>query len=305
MSDHDAAPDPIDDAYVRAEALMDDEAARTARRARVLAAVAQVGDAAPAEAPAPRRRTDWRRGGWLAAAGFTGLVIFAVVRVNLAVQRPPQPPPPPIPQAAPPMDELRANTPTPPAPPAVDARPRPTPPPPPVQIHETPLPPVGVTPPPPIAIAPTPPAPPSPPPPMAPVVVGEQPPAAAAAARVGDLIVTAQKREQRLQNVPVAVSTFTASEHSDAAARLRAAATAGQTDTLEGLLGKGAPVDAPDADGYTALMWSVVTDHPAAAALLRRHGASLDLKNKAGQTARDLAKAKDDPALTQALGLAP
>jgi hypothetical protein len=41
VSDHDAAPDPIDKAYVQAEALLSDEEARAARRARVLAAVAR------------------------------------------------------------------------------------------------------------------------------------------------------------------------------------------------------------------------------------------------------------------------
>ena len=33
MSDHDAAPDPIDKAYAQAEARLDDEAARAAHKA--------------------------------------------------------------------------------------------------------------------------------------------------------------------------------------------------------------------------------------------------------------------------------
>ena len=39
MSDFDPTPDPIDEAYVRAEALLADEAARAARRDRILAGV--------------------------------------------------------------------------------------------------------------------------------------------------------------------------------------------------------------------------------------------------------------------------
>ena len=39
--------------------------------------------------------------------------------------------------------------------------------------------------------------------------------------------------------------------------------------------------------------------------LLRRHGASLDRRNNAGETARDMAAAQGDDALNQALGLAP
>ena len=49
MSDHDAAPDPIDKAYVQAEAMLDDEAARAARRARVLGAVAAEAGAAASQ----------------------------------------------------------------------------------------------------------------------------------------------------------------------------------------------------------------------------------------------------------------
>ena len=74
MSEHDDAPDPIDKAYVEAEAMLGDvlgdDEARAARRARVLAAVERE-TATPAVAPdtsLPSRRPDWRRGGWLAAA---------------------------------------------------------------------------------------------------------------------------------------------------------------------------------------------------------------------------------------------
>ena len=68
---------------------------------------------------------------------------------------------------------------------------------------------------------------------------------------------------------------------------------------------QGVSVDAPDADGKTALMESIQADRPAVAALLRRHGASLDAEDQAGESARDMAAAKGDPALNQALGVAP
>ena len=74
---------------------------------------------------------------------------------------------------------------------------------------------------------------------------------------------------------------------------------------MKTLLTQGVPVDAPDADGKTALMQSIGADRPAVAALLRRHGASLDTLDSTGQSARDMAAAKGDAALNQALGLAP
>jgi ankyrin repeat protein len=92
---------------------------------------------------------------------------------------------------------------------------------------------------------------------------------------------------------------------SDQAARLRAAAAAGRTSEVVDLLEQGAPVDAPDAAGDTALMKSLQADHPATAAALRRHGASLDHKNHAGESARDLATTKNDPELDRAIGLSP
>jgi len=89
----------------------------------------------------------------------------------------------------------------------------------------------------------------------------------------------------------------------DQAARLRAAAADGRTAELETLLAQGVPVDAQDDDGTTALMKSIQADQPAAAALLRRHGANLDQKDRAGVSARDMARAKHDPELDQALRL--
>lgn len=91
----------------------------------------------------------------------------------------------------------------------------------------------------------------------------------------------------------------------DQAEQLRAAAEAGQADKVAALLAKGAPVDLADEAGDTALMKAVRADHPATAILLRRHGANLDRRNRAGETARDLAAAAGDAELDRALGLKP
>jgi hypothetical protein len=144
------------------------------------------------------------------------------------------------------------------------------------------------------------------------VVTRERTEKAAAANDVGalaggerdeEITVTASRRETG--------STFAAraaapsARPASQAAKLRAAAAAGRTAEVDALLEQGAPIDAPDADGNTALMKSLQADHPAAAASLRRHGASLDRRNHAGENARDIATQKDDPALNQAIGLAP
>ena len=71
MSDpNDFETDPIDQAYRQAEAAQGDEAARAARRARLLAAMAQETPAAPVPPPGVRKPgSGWRAGGWLIAAG--------------------------------------------------------------------------------------------------------------------------------------------------------------------------------------------------------------------------------------------
>ena len=104
------------------------------------------------------------------------------------------------------------------------------------------------------------------------------------------MIVTAEKRK---------------SPRDEKAEQLRDAAQAGQADQVAALLAKGAPVDLPDVTGDTALMKSVRADHPATAILLRRRGASLDRRNLAGESARDLAAKVGDPELDRALGLKP
>ena len=89
------------------------------------------------------------------------------------------------------------------------------------------------------------------------------------------------------------------------ATRLHAAAAAGRLAELETLLEQGTPVDALDSEGETALMKSIQARNPAAAALLRRHGAGLDRINRNGVSARDMAASIDDPDLNRALGLGP
>ena len=147
------------------------------------------------------------------------------------------------------------------------------------------------------------------------VATGERAEKAAAAndvaAASGDardeITVTAARRSSAFAAPRAALGRFAASltRPADQAARLRAAAAAGRTAEVESLLGQGVPVDVPDADGDTALIKSVRADHPAAAASLRRHGASLDHANNAGESARDIARAKGDAALDQAIGLGP
>ena len=305
----------MDKAYLEAEAVLDDDAARAARRARVLAAVAR--EATPAQATASARRPAWGRARWLAAAGVAGLGLLVVTQIY----RPAQHQPPIAPSAAPaPAAQAAASsgppapavgTPAPPAP-AVKAVP------PPSGVAAQAAPPVlapTIAPPTELAAPPPPP----PPPPAAMAASPRASPADEAAApppaSSDSVVVTAERRQQRLEKVPVAVSTFSGQSRdaapaapsgglpADQAASLRAAAAAGRAADIEGLLAKGVPVDAADAAGETALMKSVQADHPAAAAVLRRHGASLDRRDNAGESARDMAASKDDSALDRALGV--
>jgi hypothetical protein len=320
MSDPDAMPDPIDKVYVEAEAVLSDDAARTARRERVLAAVAARG-APEASAPAARPPL-WRRGGWLVAACVTGLALFTASQIYQPPQLPPgKPITAPVHPAAGSKAAGAALAPL--APAKAPTRPvlprlaRP-------QIEAPPI----LYEPPPLAGGPERGAPdraaeasraappsdqarfaqraapaPLPPPPQTAQAMSES----GAAAKSQELVVTAEKREAHLERVPVAVSAFTSSarDHADPGARLRAAAAAGRTAEVQDLLRQGAPVDAPDAAGDTALMQSIQSDHAATAAALRRHGASLDHRNQAGESARDMAKALNDAKLDQAIGLGP
>lgn len=343
MSDHDAAPDPIDEAYVQAEAMLSDDAARAERRARVLAAVARVPAAsmAAAAAPAPAaagRRAAWRPGGWLAAACVAGLSLFLAVRLYQPVRIQPQTAPVTGAPAATLAPTPSVGTPTLRAPPpktrAVATLPEPAAAPQPSEASArqvpAPAPPVVTPAPPPAEIAPI-----APPPPAAPIVAQaprgfpaaapppppevaserlEQAPAAKAADSNGgsDEVVDVKgglpapaSRRATFADAPIAGhrSESSAKLPPDQAARLRAAAAAGRTAEVEDLLKQGAPVDAPDAAGDTALIKSLQAGHPAVAAALRRHGASLDHKNQAGESARDIATTKGDPELNRAIGL--
>lgn len=299
-------PDPMDAAYLRAEQAMDDEAERAARRGRLLAAVAP----AP-EAPAPPAWRPIRRyGGWLAAACVAGLSAWTAQKVY----RPAPPPaamPPLVAPAATAPPAAPVQSPADKAPPAapqasaapVTARrpatvrvaPRNSPPPPadePAAPPPLPIPPVER--------------------PIAP------PPASAAAAKPADpglntVVVTGsriQRRDDQSNSPVVTLNAQALARPSalpkglDAADNLRAAAAAGRTPEIELLLARGVAIDAADENGETALMKSIEADRRDAAAVLRRHGANLDLKNRAGVSARDMAAGKDDAELDQALGLA-
>jgi hypothetical protein len=284
---------------------LDDAAARAARRARVLAAVARE-PATPAAASSPRHA--WRRGHWLAAASVAGLGLLVATQIDEPAWRQP-PTTPATPTSAAPASAALPGPLAPAAsaaPPAFAAIPRAATPASPPELAKAAPPPVVAAAPAPQAFPAT--AAPPPPPPSAIAVTAER--------RESDQDMAAQSA-QRGARVPVAVSAFTGQSRDvqpnrsealaglppDQAARLRAAAAAGRTSEVQVLLDQGVPVDAPDANGDTALMRSIQADHPAAAALLRRHGASLDRQNHAGESARDMTTAKGDVALSQALGL--
>jgi hypothetical protein len=349
MPDHDAAPDPIDEAYVQAEAMLSDDAARAARRARVLGAVAQApapslaaaaAGAAPAVAAPTVRRPAWRPGGWLAVACVVGLSVFLAVKIYQPTPFQPQTAPAasPSPKAPAPASEVptpTASTPTTPAQTAPSLKSRavatmPAPAEPAPQPAETSARQASAAPPvekpaaAPLAIAPIAPAP-------APPAAAEPRAFPAAAPPPPPVVASEQAESPRTANYPASVSGGATDETAkaqgslsvagarraafaaapvagmpqDQSARLRAAAAAGRTAEVVDLLKQGAPVDAPDAAGDTALIKSIEANHPAAAAALRRHGASLDHKNHAGESARDIATAKDDAQLNQAIGLGP
>lgn len=307
MSDRDT--DPMDKAYARAEALIDDEAARAARRARVLSAVSEV---APAADTSPPRRTAWRPAGWLAAASVAGISLFVAIQINRppVIERPGDPPVP-----APAIEPPAASAPTSP-PPAVAPQER---------RVDAPLAPLAT--PAPAEAAPSeivveaakrspsfqdapvavearalPVAPPPPP-----------PPAAAAAPPMGRLVRPAAPASPRAQpstdlnEISEMVVTGARQESATSpealAQRLRDAAAAGQSREISVLLAREVPIDAVDDEGETALMKAVEARQLDAVALLRRRGANLDLKNNAGRSVRDLAAAAGDRELNKALGL--
>jgi ankyrin repeat protein len=117
------------------------------------------------------------------------------------------------------------------------------------------------------------------------------------------VVVTGEKRTQA--TAKAARIAAPAPPPADPGARLRSAAALGRAADVEALLARGVAVDAPDADGETALMKAIRADKPAVAALLRRHGASLDHANHAGVSGWELAAMSNDPELARALQLEP
>jgi hypothetical protein len=344
MSDHEApehgaGPDPIDKAYAEAEALLNDDDGRAARRARVLAAIARetMRPAAPLRTSRLAwARLAWRREAWLAAAGVAGFSVFLATRLHVPVQT--------LPSAAPPApaasDQATSIAAT--ASPAAPTTPRvsghaaspatkafPAAPRSPASAAARAIPEVAPTAPPsPLAVvAPAPrtfaPAPSAPRPEV--VVTGQRRQGASQADLQGGLSADAHDEAVEANSAArsaatrapssayaappaaVAQSRFETSGDlaSEPAARLRAAAAAGRAAEVTSLLAQGVPVDSADAKGETALMKSIQADQPAVAALLRRHGASLDLRNHVGESARELATAKGDAKLNQALGVDP
>jgi hypothetical protein len=312
----DAAPDPIDKAYAQAEALLDDDAARAARRARVLAAVAQTA-AEPQAAPAPSR-TLWRRGGWLAAASVAGVSVFVAIQINRppTFERPDAPPVPATPATpsaskAPPTADMAPAPPVAASPPTIEPSPRTPEPPAWARVapsrDEAPAARPTI---PPLPVPPVPAAAPPPPPPAPSMerrigaAPAQAPPRAeapaAARSRIEEVVVTGSRVQGATQDAPLAAFSRSAGEQAE---KLRDAAAAGRTRELSVLLSRGVPVDTADDDGETALMKAIQAKQVDATALLRRRGANLDLKNHEGRSARDMAADLADPRLNKALGL--
>lgn len=322
MSDHDT-PDPIDKAYDQAEAMLSDDAARAARRARVLAAVAHepaMAAASVAAAPvaahpisAPQvRRSVWRRNGWLAAACVAVLCVVLAVQYRPPVVRPHPAARPSAPAAAAalpatavmPPSAAVSETPhrTPPQPPQLKKAPRSEP----ARAETAPPKPKAFPAAPPESVQEV-------------VVTGSRipHPGLTSASPLTTADASSAKAADDRAYAPVAAPAppppppllaaqaepmFGARDIAPAES-LAAAAAAGRTAEVERLLAHGAAVDATDAKGDTALMRSIRADKPAVASVLLRHGASLDRKNKAGESARDMAKAVDDAKLDKALGI--
>lgn len=309
MSDRDT--DPMDKTYAQAEDLLDDDAARAARRARILAAVAET--ASDAETAPPRPRSAWRRGGWLVAAGVAGVSLFVAIQINPppVIDRPTAPPAAPAapPAAKPPPASSPAvgapEEPTVVAPPTRLASPAPADAASPEIVVEAakrspsfqdapvaaprfePVPLTAPPPPPPSSVA-------APAPAMGRLVRPAAPPRAQTAgpssSGLEEIVVTGERRES-------------GASPEGLAQRLRDAAAAGQSREISVLLAREVPIDATDDEGETALMKAVQARQFDAAALLRRRGASLDLRNSEGRSVRDMAASLADPELNKALGL--
>jgi hypothetical protein len=301
MSDHRPAPDPLDTAYAEAEAMLDDDAARAARRARLLGAVqGEVPTGTPRAETYPRRqRLSWRHGGWLAAASVVGLSVLVAVREPsppVASQQAAESASPAATPPVPAMEEAPASVETASAAATTDAAAADA-------VSQA-----GASPPSEVAeVEATAPVPPPPPLQTAPPPVAAPPPASARAAPrdTAEAIVTNGEVASTAASARSAAAQAEPASPPIPAARLRAAAAGGRLSELTALLRQGVLVDAADEAGDTALIQAVRANRPAAAALLRRYGANLDLENRRGESARDIAASIGDPELTRALGLAP
>jgi hypothetical protein len=281
MSDHNT-PDPLDQAYAQAEGLLDDEAARVARRARVLGAVAGA-------APARKSQARLGRGAWLAAACVAGAAL--VLAVQLTPPRTvetPRPAAPPIAEIAPSAAEPPPVAPMPVAPAPVSAPP----------VAEAPVRAEARTSEPARAPAPVQTQ------KLAPAPAAPPPMAFPASDEVSDVVIVGRRAEAAPKS-GVSSGASPGAAMTTLGARLRLAAAAGRTAEVTALLAEGAPVDEADSQGETALMKSVQANRPAVAAVLRREGANLDLRNREGVSARDMAVQVDDVAINRALGLRP
>ncbi len=289
-------PDPVDRAYSQAESLLQEQAERSARRARVLDAVAAAAQdtvTGPVSPPKsmPRFAT---RGGWLVAASL--LVVSGFLVARFLPLNPPSPPMAQVPAAQPAAktEKMAALSPEAPAASAItpsesassrsnskasDQAPAREP-------AESSREQLAVAAPPPAMAAP---------PPAAPEAIMAPPPPVPAARMAAPPAAPA----------PMADMAKAIGEAGNGLVldQLRAAAAAGRMTEVQELLDRQIPVDGADTNGETALMKSIRAGQPATAALLLRHGASLDKKNKAGLSARELAAQINDPALNRALGL--
>lgn len=303
MVDPEHPMDPVDSAYCEAETLLADDRARGERRVRVMAGITRIDDAASTTPTAPTRRPSWRGGGWLAAASVVGLSVFVATR--LQSPSPPGAPNPGATVAAAPSE--KASPPPPVSAPLAAAA---------VADH---APDANL----PTKTAPRPQAFAAPPRQFAPpspesedhVTANDAATAGAAGGReeaLSDRAVASQPPAPPavsnaavapLRAAPQSASNFAAKAVVDPARRLRAAAAAGRTAEVEDLLAQGVRIDAPDAGGDTALMKAVEAGHWQTAASLRRRGASLDRKNRAGRSVRDVAEAMDNDEAALALGL--
>jgi hypothetical protein len=288
----------VDEAYVKAEAMLDDEVARRARRTRVLQAVAREPAPRTIAAPSrPDRRSGWRYVGWLTAASVAGLGGLIAYQLSPTASLPtvaaPATEAPAPPSVANPSATLGAEaTATATVSPPLRRAPEPE-----ERALETTQS-VAAQIPPPAQVAP--------PPVVAPEAAAAPPPTAFPAAQGG-----AENVEARTAPPPAApvaaqaptarIQAAPAGSSAGLGARLRAAAAAGRIVEVRELLAQGAPVDARDSDGETALMKSVRANQPQTAALLRRRGADPDLENRAGVSARQMAEAADNPVLERAL----